>query len=539
MPFPATLDGSGKVDKILLPISADRLPTLALPSITLAISLATAAEDGLTNLIYIFTRTGANTTPLTVNYTVGGTATLGTDYTGIPTGGTIKTVTFAAGSSTATLIVDPIADATIEANETVALTLSNGTGYTIGTTSAVVGTITNDDSSLTLYNAASGRPSDQGWLTFGGLNGSQTRSSNGTTLASATLGAAGYSNYANAAPTLINSAFPKLDRSVGFSLDFRLQVLNESHQTNNRAGFTVIVLDQGPIPRGIELGFWSDRIFSQQGGSIPFQNIGEGVNGFSTTTATTYSLRILDQAYYLLAGNRLVLSGAVQDYSLWQKDPLLPYNPYTTSNFLFLGDNTRSAGATVELGNISLGVSLTGSSGADTFAGTAAADSFNGLAGADQLNGGADNDWLAGGAGADTMNGGAGDDVLIGGSEADRFLFASVASFDSGQLGIDTIVDFNPAEDRLRLARNTFTALAAGPSLSTTAFAVVSSDGAAATSTASIVYNSTNGSLFYNPNGSASGFATPPSGGGLFARLWGSGSGGPFPALNSGVFEVV
>ncbi|MEY4352393.1 MAG: hypothetical protein RLZZ609_634, partial [Cyanobacteriota bacterium] len=512
------------------------------PTITLAVAPTTGvAEDGNTNLVYTFTRTGPTTSALTVSYTVGGTATLGIDYTGIPTAGATKSITFAAGSATATVIVDPTADTTIEADETVALTLAAGAGYTIGTTTAVIGTILNDDSNLTLYNVTSGLPSDQGWLAFGGLGGTQERINNVTKLTSSTNGAVGYSNRtATPSAALVNSAFPSLDRSVGFNLDFRLRVLSESHQNNNRAGFSVILLDQTiHQPQGIELGFWSDSIFSQRGGNPPFQTIGEKVSNFFTNTPLNYSLRILDQAYYLLADNRLVLSGALQDYSAWQKDPLIPYNPYTTSNFLFLGDNTRSAAATVELGNISLGVALTGSSGADTFAGTAAADSFNGLAGADQLNGGDNNDWLAGGAGTDTINGGAGDDVLIGGSEADRFLFASGASFNKGQLGVDTLVDFNPAEDRLRLARTTFSALAAGPSLASTAFTVVSNDGAAATSSATIVYNSTSGGLFYNPNGSAAGFAATPAEGGQFAQLWGSGSGGPFPSLNSGVFEVV
>ncbi|WP_035367595.1 hypothetical protein, partial [Dolichospermum circinale] len=36
-------------------------------------------------------------------------------------------------------------DTTVESNETVALTLATGTGYTVGTTTAVTGTITSDD----------------------------------------------------------------------------------------------------------------------------------------------------------------------------------------------------------------------------------------------------------------------------------------------------------------------------------------------------------------------------------------------------------
>jgi hypothetical protein len=115
---------------------------VTLPTITLAVSPSSVNEDGTANLVYTFTRSGVTTNPLTVNYTLGGTATLNTDYTRT---GTTNTVTFAANSSTATVIVDPTADTTVESDETVALTLATGTGYTVGTTTAVTGTITNDD----------------------------------------------------------------------------------------------------------------------------------------------------------------------------------------------------------------------------------------------------------------------------------------------------------------------------------------------------------------------------------------------------------
>ncbi|NCQ79423.1 MAG: hypothetical protein GPI99_15230 [Microcystis aeruginosa W13-15] len=63
-------------------------------TVTLAVSPSSVTEDGTTNLVYTFTRSGVTTNPLTVNYTVGGTATNGTDYTSIPT-----SVTFAANSA--------------------------------------------------------------------------------------------------------------------------------------------------------------------------------------------------------------------------------------------------------------------------------------------------------------------------------------------------------------------------------------------------------------------------------------------------------
>ncbi|MBE9219442.1 peptidylprolyl isomerase [Dolichospermum flos-aquae] len=119
-----------------------------LPTITLALSPTRVSEDGTNNLIYTFSRNGDLSAALTANYKVAGTATFNTDYTRISTGNftaTSGTITFAANASTATLTIDPTADTIVENDETVALTLAAGTGYTIGTTTAVTGTIVNDD----------------------------------------------------------------------------------------------------------------------------------------------------------------------------------------------------------------------------------------------------------------------------------------------------------------------------------------------------------------------------------------------------------
>ena len=86
---------------------------------------------------------------LTVNYWVYGEATFGIDYTVIGADyfdGTTGTVTFAAGSNTATVTIDPTADTEVEFfDETVTLNLTSGTGYTVGTPSAVTGTIIDED----------------------------------------------------------------------------------------------------------------------------------------------------------------------------------------------------------------------------------------------------------------------------------------------------------------------------------------------------------------------------------------------------------
>jgi len=120
------------------------------PTATLAVAPSTVNEDGSTNLVYTFNPTGDLTKSLTVNFNVAGTATFNTDYT--TSGATTfsasnGTITFAANSNTATLTIDPSADTSIEPNETVELTLASGIGYNLGTTSAVVGTINDDDDS--------------------------------------------------------------------------------------------------------------------------------------------------------------------------------------------------------------------------------------------------------------------------------------------------------------------------------------------------------------------------------------------------------
>jgi cyclophilin family peptidyl-prolyl cis-trans isomerase len=125
-----------------------KIPVSVLPSISLTLSSTRINEDSTGQLVYTLTRNGDLTSSLTTSYSVNGTATFGTDYT--QTGATNFTATtgsviFAAGSATATLIIDPNTDTKFESDETVALTLASGTGYAIATSTPVTGAIANDD----------------------------------------------------------------------------------------------------------------------------------------------------------------------------------------------------------------------------------------------------------------------------------------------------------------------------------------------------------------------------------------------------------
>ena len=91
---------------------------------------------------FTVSRTGSTTAALTVNYTLGGTATNGVDYQTL-TG----SVMIAAGQSSAAITVTPINDNVVEPTETVIVTLSQSAGYTVGSpASATVYIADNDDS---------------------------------------------------------------------------------------------------------------------------------------------------------------------------------------------------------------------------------------------------------------------------------------------------------------------------------------------------------------------------------------------------------
>jgi hypothetical protein len=95
------------------------------------------ADQGAFRLMRVASATLPLTAPLTVTFTLSGTATNGTDYTVLP-----LTATFLAGSATADVVVAPVADALAEGSETVILTLTGVAPYTLGSPTSGAVTIT-------------------------------------------------------------------------------------------------------------------------------------------------------------------------------------------------------------------------------------------------------------------------------------------------------------------------------------------------------------------------------------------------------------
>ena len=137
-----------------------------------------------------------------------------------------------------------------------------------------------------------------------------------------------------------------LSRLLGLSLGFTLKVDSEIHDGANgpnRSGVSVIAITSDLM--GIELGFWTDRVWAQSGPA--FTKAEEGF--FNTTVAlANYSLQILGGNYQLLANGAPVVSGPLRDYSSFGA-------PYNNPNFLFFGDDTTSARGSFRTSRITLG----------------------------------------------------------------------------------------------------------------------------------------------------------------------------------------
>jgi hypothetical protein len=110
------------------------------PTVTMAATDATAAENPLNTGTITVSRTGSTAASLTVYYSGGGTATLNVDRKGLP-----GSLVIPAGASSAAITITPIDDTLVEGNETVVLTLKADAAYTIGSPASATVTILSDE----------------------------------------------------------------------------------------------------------------------------------------------------------------------------------------------------------------------------------------------------------------------------------------------------------------------------------------------------------------------------------------------------------
>jgi Ca2+-binding RTX toxin-like protein len=405
------------------------------PTITLAVTPTSVTEDGTTNLVYTFTRTGPTTSTLTVNYGITGTADA-TDYTGA-TPGTGKTITFAAGSATTTLTIDPTADTTIEANDTIALTLATGTGYTVGTTAAVTGTITNDDSSLlSINNVTVVEGLDTNAYLIVNLNNpiNQTVSFNYTTTA---LTATANSDYTTSTGTLTiapNSTLATIS----------IPILNDNTNESNEF-FTVTLSNpvNATLNPNASIGevMISDTWYSALSRTLPegVENLflmGTATNGTGNSGNNVLTGNSANNTLNGGGGNDTLngstgvdtLIGGLGD-DIFQIDSTTDVITENASE----GTDTIQSSVTFSLAtfpNIE-NLTLTGSSAINGTGNTA-----NNV-----LTGNGANNLLSGDTGNDILTGAAGKDTLTGGAGIDKFGYKTLT--DSLLANYDLITDFN------------------------------------------------------------------------------------------------
>lgn len=190
-------------------------------------------------------------------------------------------------------------------------------------------------------------PKEQGWtylFTPFPTAPSVTATTRGTILDSgATRNYAGY---------FLTSPSP-VDRNTGYALSFGVQINSESHNSDNRAGFSIILVSN-PLagesqPYAIELGFWENSIWAQ---NVGFTR-GENVSLNTQSAVKNYVLYIKDNQYklYMQGSTTPILEGPLRQYTGFEPPAGFP-NPYTTPNLIFMGDDTTSATANITLSRV-------------------------------------------------------------------------------------------------------------------------------------------------------------------------------------------
>ncbi|ABW26586.1 beta strand repeat-containing protein [Acaryochloris marina] len=342
----------------------------------------TEGDSGAQQVTFTVTRTGATQDASSVDFAFGGTATNTEDFNNI--GGTsgaaglTGTINFGADETSKTITLDVLGDTDIEPDETIVVSLANGTApgtVTISTSSATT-TILNDDvapppppppadidyaittSPVTLTEGDSG--AQQVTFTVTRTGSTQTASSVDFTFGGTATNTEDFNNIGG------TSSASGLTGTINFGVDetsktITLDVLGDTHIEPDET--IVVSLSNGTAP---------------------------GIATISTDSATTTILN--------------------DDFS----------NEDNDSDDEGEERNENDSGDGEE--NTSSGKVLHGTHGHDKLVGMDGHDTIRGLGGDDHLFGRGGNDHIQGNAGKDTLKGGSGDDELLGGHGRD-YLF--------------------------------------------------------------------------------------------------------------------
>lgn len=209
---------------------------------------------------------------------------------------------------------------------------------------ALLATLAAHAPALTLYDPAAGTlPSAQGWVTSTlgpGVPGTQAVSAGVLDFDSTGAGVGAYGN--------LRTSPVALDAAAGYTVDFALQVLSESHASTNRAGISLLLVGSDPR-QSLELSFWTDRVWAATYDAAAPDRFVQGPGAaFDTAAAlTAYRLQVQGGGYTLSAGGRALFAGTLQDYAAQGQ-------PYTLADAVFFGDDSSRGSARARFGTLAV-----------------------------------------------------------------------------------------------------------------------------------------------------------------------------------------
>ncbi|MDV3000845.1 MAG: hypothetical protein N5P05_002451 [Chroococcopsis gigantea SAG 12.99] len=515
-PVPYDQTGSNRVSGGRVDIGAVELQTGTTTSVKVAVTPSTVLENSIDRLVYTFTRTGDLTAALTVNFGVSGTATYNSDYT---QGGAAAftanngSITFAAGTSTTTLTIDPTGDTSFEPNETVGIAITAGANYVIGSPAGATGTIQNDDAQPPTIVSVAVNPTSVTENGVTNLTYTFTRTGIITSALAVNFnidGTAGFnSDYTQGGASSFNGSTGKISFAAGadtasLTIDPTGDTTFEPNETvaievaagtgyNIGAGVkaTGTITNDDPQPPATTVNIsLSEKVITEDGTGFLYYVVSR-TGSFASSLTVDFGVSgsaTFNSDYDQSGASSFTASAGQVTFLAGQNNALIAINPRT--------DTTPEANETLSLTlRAGTGYSLGASA---TATGTIGND--DGGNGNDVLTGGSSNDFLDGGAGNDTLTGGLGSDTLTGGLGQDRFVFTAVGD------GIDTINGFSVLDDTIVISAAGFSGagLTVG-TLPASAFVLGSS---ATNASQRMFYNSATGKLSFDPDGSGSRQAT-------------------------------
>ena len=220
-----------------------------------------------------FTRSGSTTTPLTVYYTLEGTATNGTDYQEL-TG----SITIPVGATSVNLPINVLNDTVYEANETAIITLASHPNYILGSSSTA--TITLADNDVLLPDRAGNTISTAHNITVGS-NGLLDLSSYYIDWVGST-DLDDYYRFSLSNKSNFNLSLSGLDADANVEL-LKLNNDGETTEVIRRSALGSTTTEQISIDgHGLEAGTYFVRVYSADSGSTNY--------GLSLSTSLEYPL---------------------------------------------------------------------------------------------------------------------------------------------------------------------------------------------------------------------------------------------------------